>query len=220
MASAKLMEKKSFLRSGEGQVASYSWADIADGSGVVGFDGFVSVNSTTTAYHINSNPLNTGARAIVTTNTSNTTAYNFDALPFNTPRTIKGSASITFTHAVFGGASGAGKTNIVTIGVYHYDGTTETLLGSAVSPTVTSIENVLVVATRQLVISLTQKSFKIGETLRIKVTMDWAGGAGNYTHYFGTDPLNRNSETYQSLTTTAANNPSYFKINIPFRIDL
>ena len=203
----------------ESSVASYDWTEVASGEGYVTFDGFASVTSTATDYHMSNNVLGTGSQTYAV-DTSSTASIDFDTTPFNSPRYVQGNALIAFTHAIFASAAGGGKTNAITVAVYHYDGSTETSLGTATCEALTSVANQLVKATRQFVIPLTPKHFKIGDILRIKVTVAWAGGEGNYVHAFCCDPLNRDITGLYSHTLTASTNPTKFQVAIPFKIQL
>lgn len=198
--------------------ATFTSNEIISGLGLIEFQGYQTTNSSTTDYHLSTNAFWSDGGQITTQNTSNTSSYNFDTAPFEFARTISGDIVISFTHAIFASAAGGGKTNTVTVAVYHYDGSTETLIGTQTSQQVTSSADSLRAATEIMQFTATDTLVRQGEQIRVKVTMAWSGGGGNYVHYFANSPQNL-SPSYYALELDTTENPTYFKVNIPFRID-
>jgi len=204
-----------YRKEDERAIVSFDYADIISGLGIVVFDGYSSEDSVGESFHISNKATSSGDNEISTQNNGNTNSYDFDSSPFNSIQTIKGTFETIFSHGIINTSSSAGRTNAVTVAVYHYDGSTETLLGTATSPSITSVDGTNKVETRVMSYSLVQKIFGIGDILRIKVTMAWSGGGGTYLHFFTHDPLNRDFSTMN-----AADNPTYFKNKIPLKLDL
>jgi hypothetical protein len=126
----KLMEKKSFVRSGEGSVASYQWTDIADGSGYVRLyvlqindevDSADDFTLATKAYYC-------GA----TTNKymQSPSAWAVDLTPFNTPRTISGKAIANCGKVTTSSGDGS-----ITVHYYKVSGGVETSISADISST-------------------------------------------------------------------------------------
>ena len=85
---------------------------------------------------------------------------------------------------------GAGGNVTVTAALYHYDGSTETLLGSATTDNLKSTT-----ITQKFSFTATRKSFGVGSTLRLKMTLNgYSSGPDreDVTIYF--DPLTAGNE--------------------------
>lgn len=106
--------------------------------------------------------------------------------------------------------------------VIHFDGTTEFSLGSATSPseddefsTSTSRSTVFAVS-----FELTRQLFKIGDTLRITVTIDVRKSGSDLigTGYLGHDPANRTSDNLREPVSdsneTRATTQMHFRVPV------
>ena len=199
--------------------ATFTSSELIEGLGVLDFQGYQTTNSAATDYHLSTNAFWSDAGYISTTGSTNTSSYDFDTAPFELARTVSGEIIVSFTHGIFAGAGGGGNTNAVTVAVYRYDGSTETLIGTVTSPTITSTASTLSLSTRIMKISATETLIPKGDQIRVKVTMAWAGASGSFTHYFGNDPANRALENIWGHSQDTTVNPAYFKIKVPFKID-
>jgi hypothetical protein len=192
-------------------IASYDYVDIAAGAGYVIFDGFAATTSTATTYHLSSDAIISDPRSFAMANETSDTTLTFNTSPFNKPQTIKGDIMVTCTTTAKYVANNPSLYVVVT--AYHYDGTTATSLGTATSPTTTAAGGTTS-DTRVLFISSVNQRFKKGEIFRVTVRCVYTEGDGNSQGEFCHDPANRDG-----LYTTAASNPTYFKVAVPFRLD-
>lgn len=200
---------------GEPALANYNAEDLADGTGIIEFDGFQStVTGPTISYILSTNAIvsDPAYYHIQNQSTSSSTTMNFDSSPLNSPRTIKGTVKIAFTHGA-SNTTGLG-TNYIACGLYKWDGATETQIGSTVtSPTIVAVGSSSVYNTRLLTISAPLTILKVGEMIRLKVVMTYTGATGNVHQYFFTDPTN-------AIIGSEITNITFFKVAIPFRIPL
>ena len=87
---------------GESAIASYSYTDIAEGTGVVSFYGAETYDTTaSTKYILTTNSIISNNPEIISPNGN----YDFDLTPFNMPKTIKGTAY--FSVGMYEGSSAA-----------------------------------------------------------------------------------------------------------------
>ena len=191
-------------------IASYDWVDLADGTGYVILDGYASTDTVGTNYYLRKGAITSDPGGIATANVTITVSKTFDTTTFNIPRHVKGNMSLTFSIATTG--AGGSSTAHVTAGAYHYDGTTETQMGSTQTSVTISSSSA---ATNVLTIEDLDKQFGAGDLLRIKIDLVVTSGGGNTRTQFGHDPLNRNY-----IDLSAATNPTYFKVEVPFKLDL
>lgn len=171
-----------YRKEDERATASFNYIDIANGTGVRTFwvldeaDG-VGINP------FMSQSADYGKAEVIATETD----VDADLTPFNLPQTVKGTATINFY-----GRMAGGSTTFFTVTMYHYDGSTETAISSAItSQSISGDEQIL------LQIPLTQKHFKKGDILRVRL------------QHTGID---------SSAYYISASKP--IKLNIPFRIDI
>lgn len=206
-----------FAVPGEGAVASYEWADIMDGTGVIDFDGYSTTSASATARWCSPNVLGTSLKYWGGfLNTSGTETINFDSSAVNTPRTIRGNAKVRYTMALYNNTSGT-FTIQTTFSIVRLRGAVETTLGTTIGPTLTnSVDDTGVHDTYFLDIALTETSFAIGDILRIKAVVTYNFQRGFLMH----DPLDRNFEYFTAYTIDAGQNPTSLKIQVPFKIDL
>lgn len=195
------MKKKSFIRSGEGAIASYSYNDVADGTGVIIFYGASQANNSED-YILTTQTIK--SQSITISNSSNVT-YNFDLSAFNLPRTIKGTAFITMGCY---NSSASNPPQTFTFQVKKDSGGNVTNCSSAITPAFPTgnTENKDICAE----IPLTQTNFKKGDILRLAITINTTGGSLK----FGIDPADRADPT-AALTASRQ-----LKFYLPFRVDL
>ena len=217
----------------EAAIASFSFTDIAEGTGIVVFQGANSKEVTTSSYYLAQNILysNNGFTAGNTAGTSFVKVLDLDFdIVFNMPQRIKGNvrANITF---------GAGLTNTAESGadvkaimkVVHYDGTTETIIGTANSPAATGsnmggqVGEIDYETFNIKAVVATSQHFKKGETLRIILELyGKRTGANEGTVRFLHDPKDRIDTTTIPTGTSGGVRPltSQFQVNVPFILDL
>lgn len=212
----------------ESSIASYNWTDIAEGTGIVKFYGFVVEDSTGISYKLSTNPFYSGGgidavetEAIRTSEISFTKIIDldFDLSPFNLPQTIKGTATINYMHfcdGTTGGGSIGGesyiifklKKNDVEIASVQSD----TFVIALAEGDVGEIKCV------QITVPLTP--FKKGDVLRITVEI-WAKRVEANAPYivFGHDPQNRDG-TKIKPSSDDPTSMTKFEVFIPFKLDL
>lgn len=138
-----------------------------------------------------------------------TTDRDFD-FTFNKPITIA-NADVTINYHVFMSSNASG-TFTVAWTIYHFDGSTETSIGT-VTDTTSSDGDPTVRYNRTVKVTLTRKRFAKGDTLRLNAIVTSNQGAG--THYFFIDPSGQVTFTNsQGGTGTSSSS-----INVPFEVD-
>ena len=220
-------------------ITSYDYFDVAEGIAYSVYYGATNVTTTLT------NKVSTTKSGMIHNNGSQTTVANDDAydqthdidfdIVFNQPKNIKGDilAVVPFGVNIFGTGTSATYTIKATLDIFHYDGSTETQLGS----TITSEEaqsgslsqgGVFSHTTTLKVNQATIKHFKSGETLRFTIKLFVQHGAsGNRTIIMGVgcDPANRtdadiailagNDTEHQVIIT---NDTTQLSFHVPFKL--
>ena len=177
-------------------IASYSFTDISTGTGWILYYGFDSITG------VGANALwHLGTNTIASQNVESTTLdRDFNLTAFNRPQTVKGTAILRFcahTDAEYH----------IDATIYHVDADgNETSLG-----TIATITTSNALMNHVLPISLTEKQFKIGESLRLNLTTTTAG-----TTKTGHDPANRDGGSI----TPAATYPTKMELYMPFRLNV
>jgi len=203
----------------ESAVASYSYSDLAEGTGVTMFyllatngDNILSQNQ----IYSDVIEYSTSAHALTTDFVKNLDV-DFDLTAFNAPRTVKGTAYTNFTFHQWKSGTQV-VTSKFTIKVRKWDGVTETEIGNATTAEITDTDGYKLTA---LAIPLTETNFGIGDVLRVTVEGWDKEAAADSTNVltFGQDPMNRDGH-YIIPSTDNPVSTTQFKIWIPFKIDL
>jgi len=211
----------------EAAIASYSYTDVAEGTGIITFYGASHQEESTEAYFLTqnevySNSVNTTI-AIAETSFTKVIDHDYD-LVFNLPKRIKGKARCNITIA--GGDSNSANTSgevYAIIKIRHYDGSTETEVASGQSETLAFESSANTSKTMCVEIDVsTARHYKKGETLRITVEIWAKKTAANSTWVgYGHDPKDRNVDVvvdYGSLPEDDYTKQLLFYI--PFILDL
>ena len=153
----------------ETATASFSFTDIAEGTGIQEFFCAIGETNSGNTYHLLGNAVtskNDAADKILQAATN----VDFDTSNFNLPRTVKGTAFVSGSFVV-----DSGNNVSCTATILKFDGSTETTIGATITSqteTATSTERGIL-----LEIPLTQTLIKKGELLRLTITVTSAGGA-------------------------------------------
>lgn len=195
-----------FAVPGEGNIASYSWTDIAEGTGIVRFLG--------TRASVDATPANdirfltekiipcSDISSEILTGTPSATVFNFD-VTFNSPKVVSGKCIIVTP--AFITSTGAVTPKITVI---KWDGSSETTLVSQIALEAKS--GTAAVAEWTTVITVPLTKFKKGETFRIKYNFD--STTSSFTNYLRHDTSGGST----SFTKTGG----VLSVYVPFRIDL
>lgn len=218
---AQPMKSKSFLRSSEGAVASYSFTDLAAGTGIDTFYGYaadISSGATTAAYGYKlAQQLFEPAIAdnVTVRNISGAaTAVTFNLPPFNLPRIANGNMTSNFSYNVEnldGGAqhSGAVIVNLLKNGTSVASGSTKTTVVNAGS-------NTMVTSVLPITVPLTL--YKKDDTMAVYFK-GFTEDPVNVRIWLWFDPQDRDDSTTSAPNITAATNTTKLTTYIPFRID-
>lgn len=199
----------------EPSITSYDIDEIRDGVGYATYYLFTTHDNSGTNYVIDKEELYSEDNYLNGDVGGTTTTWTFTSYPFLTPKNVKG--DILTRAYTRHNAAGAAATLYVQIKVYHYDGTTETQLGStwqSENMTVAGLTNTYLNARINVA---TQKHFKIGDMIRVKVLTTSSGATGGTQWEVGFDPQNRSGNV---IDTTQADQFSYFKLLMPYRTEL
>jgi hypothetical protein len=213
------MQKKSYIKSGEGAVASYDWADIVSGEGYIDFFGFASTSTTggTVSYHASTNATRSNPKGAGLPNTT----YNFITSTFGRPARIGGTALIYLARGAQAGGSPSTVTLTTSVTIYKVSGGVDTSIGTVAAKTIS-----LTAGTSEemepdvLLCTLTETSIKIGDYLKFAVTLATTG-SNAYHSAFAFDPSNADYANYNGgsgITITLSN--TQLKFSVPFIIDL
>lgn len=149
--------------------ASYNYTDLADGTGVTVFYA-AGTKNTTADYILTQSVAQTGLGSTEKQDTG-TDYLDFDLTPFNLPRTAKGTALVNATISVVDSGTGGGS---VSAELYHWDGASETSISTTTTSSVTTSTTTL---TTLMELDITQKTFKQGDILRLKIGIINSNGA-------------------------------------------
>lgn len=200
-------------------IASFSYTDIADGTGIrIFYPGTgTTTNALRNAVFYSNDVLSSKTNPAATTKEID---LDFDVL-FNLPQTIKGTAIITVPIMLETNNVVTAISAYVISKIRHWDGTTETDIVTKTSDTESytgggaggeSEERMFMME-----LTVPRTHFKKGETLRVTLEL-WClanASAANAAINIGHDPKNRTSAgAWSDMTTTIA------EAHIPFEIDI
>lgn len=206
---------------GSGVIASYDWIDLTTGLGYRKYYACASNLSAGYSYFLtqrsdyDADPNKQGVSSFNNANYEKKYDLDFD-IEFNVPAVIA-NAYATLNMMYYLWAS-AGETayGYVVVSIIHYDGSSETNIGTATS----AVDSVVGLATSYFRLcfnfALTQKKFAIGDILRLTVEV-WAkvtGASGQCGIYH--DPGSRVTQTEASGGTAGTD----LVVDIPFKIDI
>lgn len=184
----------------EAAIASYSYTDIADGTGIVKFYLMDSETSAGADYNLTTDSAVKSRTGNIATSAA--TDLDFDLTSFKLPRIVEGAGLINLSVRLNAASSFA-----FVVKIRHWDGSTETDLVSVTSDTHTSgggAENFWFTVP----FTVPSTKFKKGDILRVTIEGDTATGSGVWFH----DPANRD--------LLGAGNSTNTFVNIPFAINV
>lgn len=202
-------------------IVSYDYTDIADGTGIEIFYLMNENTGGTDDYLLTPNIMY--SNDVFSSGTTNSEAYaqmldiDFDVI-FNIPKRIRGNIVISIPFGIVTFAAAATGVYII-IKARHWDGTTETELGSAqTEPHTEAAAQATDSSLKTVKIPVALTHFAVGETLRITVEM-WgirgADGSAAFTGFFGHDPKDRAFSTYFNGAGTSTT-----EVHVPFVLDI
>lgn len=194
-----------FAIPGENIIATYDYNDIADGTGIVEFYLFSAFEGD---YQVSgAEVFEIGKEAVFSHSieVQVSDAKSFFTKEFNTPRTIKGTALLSFSMYK------STNPQQIKIQLFHYDGTTSTQIGSDFHYNFNDASSARRMINAKIDCPATH--FKIGEQL--KITIDGSGATNSV--YIGIDPQNRDGTNLVPSTTPSIT--TQFIARIPFKIE-
>ncbi|KKN36389.1 hypothetical protein LCGC14_0774270 [marine sediment metagenome] len=184
-------------------IISFDFTDVQAGTGINSYYGAGSIDSSGSTFFLTNKQIFSGVEALTLSGAGPTTT-TMDLAVFQRPLTAKGTALFSFAAIT----SAVDKDGDLQCEIFHVDSSGETSIVSAVT-TDEITENPRMYLFKM---PLTEKLFKKGDILRIKLTL--SGTAGGVV-YVGTDSGNAQQETaIQTLSTTE------MQLLIPFKLDL
>lgn len=162
-------------------VASFDGQELATGLGIAVYYGATTTDSSGTNYILSDFLIYSSSIETRRTTGPATTTMNFDTSAFNVPRTVRGTARVTFGVEV-------STTSHWTVTLQKWDGITATNISSAVVSADLIGTNTESIVTMDLPLTLTR--IKKGEKLRLAVDMYLSANDVNGTT-MGHDPINR-----------------------------
>lgn len=178
-------------------ILTFDWIDFAQGTGIKTF--YLADSETSAAVDFNLTENSSISSRKKYSEDNGDTDIDFDLSPFTKAVTIKGTAMACIFWRI-----NSGKKLQLTLTVYHYDGSTETSLGTVTTDSHTAAANEN--GNFLVPITLTEKKFSPGDILRLNVVV------ADYTStvYWFHDPANS--------SPVGAGETSNSFITIPFKI--
>lgn len=221
-----------YRRSSEAAIASYSYSDIAEGTGIVIYYGFTHQETTTEAYSLQVNTIYPQNPYTTVTTISGDPAdtpvksQDIDLdLVFNKPQRIKGKARFSICHGN-GHATDANKYSqqYLIVKVRKYSGTTETEIANAQGKTNQGVNQQIKYFIDDIEVDIANVAhFKKGDRLRITIEI-WILNSpvvsASVPTYLLHDPMNRTDATTIPQDEGGAPVTSQLKAYIPYVIDL
>ena len=198
----------------ETAIASYSYTDIADGTGIVEF--YPTESSTATSTFVQRMVTSASHYSENNGTTTATGSLNLDFdVTFNKSQTIGGKMYAQIPLSLK--ASSGTVTISVSLTIIHYDGSTETTIGTAQTSRVlsTTTTSEFVNTMVNLTWNITDKIFKKGDTLRVTLT-DTVSGNGTKT--IGHSPIGTQRTTAGTEFEGQVN--SRATLFVPFKLDI
>lgn len=208
-------------------IATYNYADIAEGTGIVKFFGAIHTSGATQSFMLTTNTPYSDvialSGAVVTTATYVRVRNDTFSVTFNRPQNIKGKA---YLNVSIGGNLSAGYDAVERVAISgavleHYDGSTATTMATT-SGAVMSFAGVQAQSrTCLLEFDMTSSAthFKPGDSLRLTIPLwAWSGynnGSGTHIGY-GVDPQDRADP---SGLTIQATETTKLELYVPFLIN-
>lgn len=197
-------------------IASFNYTDIAEGTGVVVFLGGTTVGD----LFLRNSAWYSNDIMIGTTGTNSATYVtiqdvDFD-VTFNSSKTLNGTVIVSVTHGWHKVGVGTAFSK-VEAKLIHYDGSTETLLGTDNSDEYSSaLVGQANSETAAMEFAISNVRFKAGETLRLSIKQE--GKVSNNTANFGIgcDPKDRNDQTV--LQVIEDDTTTLLELHVPFKI--
>jgi len=211
----------------ESAVASYDWTDLATGLGYRNYYGNIATLSGSTVYFLEpQTTICAGARLISGANAVDSEwekVYDKDFdLTYTNPAIIQGTMFVNMTYQLSPDTvDGYGHLRVF---VYHVTaGGTETLLGSAISATMTALATAAKSRRELIPISLSRRKFRSGEKLRVTIE-GWINNGDvhptthtiSWTYY--SDPLNQIDPLFTDAEGTTPD--SHLLVAVPYVIDI
>ena len=212
---------------GERTIASYSFINIVEGTGIITYYLGTGLNdSATVTYTMQSTPFYSNDIEIektmaVTGGFELEAEVNYDMTVLNLPLTTKGTAMINISWAYKGYAAGISSAYLLIKLIKVSDGA-ETIIGTGKTNTFTGVGDEAYSAhkeTKTLILDLTKTHLKKGDNFRLSIEC-WANGVGaSGTAYvtWGQDPKNRDGTIFIPSTNDEI---TAMQINIPLEINL
>lgn len=156
-------------------VASYDYQDIIDGTGIITLYPFVARNNTGTIYRMDNRILGTeleGTGHAVTTTDTEVFNLDFDTKEFVQNRTIEGLSMLRLPLQVQPDVSNQIITATITINLYKYDGTTETLIGTSATTRLTETGSNFKTKITLIEVNCARTQIKRGEQVRLNIVLN------------------------------------------------
>ena len=208
----------------ESSIVSYSYTNVAEGTGIIKFYGYASADSSGTTYHLGKNAvysnITDSGDSTLTSSYVKRQDLDFDLSPFNTPQTIGGTATLNICMRASGdhtSVSGkfialikkvsGGETTLVTL--TSEDPVASGNVGAGDGWKVANIKG-----------TIPNTHFKIGDQLRLTIEVyQKISGAGNGWVAIGLDPQNRDGD-YITPSSDDPTSTTKLEFYCPFRINL
>lgn len=197
-----------------GPSVTYNFDDIQEGTSVKEFYPLTAATATSTYEKRMTSSTGVWSENLGVTEGLNTIDMDFD-LTFNLSQEIKGVMYVQCPISI--SATSGTVTGSITVTIIHYDGSTETTIGTAITSPVLSTTSTSFVNTMTTIKFLIARThFEAGETLRINVTGAETGNIA--TSYLGHSPVG--SQSTASGSVFEGLGTSRMTVFVPFVLDV
>jgi len=209
---------------GEASIASYDYTDIAEGTGIVTFQGYNTFMSGAAAasYHLTTSDITsydimTGFKDPAT---DGSIYWNFDTSPFNLPKLIEGTATIRFL-ADLRAEQAATKLNFK-LTLQKFSEGAVTNIGDTITTASLFYQQSDYLKNLVVKMDVPKTHFKKGDILRLHIVPNMYESTG--TIYLFHDPMNRSTTISGSYIVSGvaidSSYPTKLETYIPFKLDL
>lgn len=207
-----------FRKSSEAAIASFSFTDLVTKTGYLTFHVAKATDDAVflTPVAIESAEVNVSTFDTTIGGSSLRAELDVD-IEFNQPQTIKGKAFVAASYFANGGNGVGSASTFLKVRLFHFDGTTETEIGTQQTTDTVTRNTAGVSYLRDLVVfDVSQKHFKIGEKFRLNIEL-WGSVGTNCSVGLYHDPKNRD---VTGATKFGEALPTDLKCVVPFKIEL
>lgn len=216
----KSFQRKTFIRGGE-QTVSYSYTDIAEGTGTVSFYGFMARDATNNKYYMSRNQLTSEEHETSVSYSNGAVASliddSFTLSEYKIPQTVEGTAYFQIPLYTSHTTSPGAATFSTTITLEDYDGSTATTIATVTLADYNLSNTIGTSHVQEGILEVPRYKIDVGHNLRVKLTITVQRTiVSTETAAIGHSPTNQDGNNI----TVADAGTTQLIFNIPFKLDI